>query len=64
MTIDQGADMSRYQGIVALEGEGLEEAAHQYFRQSEQIPTFVRLAVAEEMTATAEGTGAAGGPAG
>ena len=46
-TIDRGSAASRYQGIVALEGQGLEEAAHQYFRQSEQIPTFVRLAVAE-----------------
>jgi len=49
MTIDQGAEMNRYQGVVALEGGGLEEAAHQYFTQSEQIPTRVRLAVAEEM---------------
>ena len=43
--------MSRYQGVVALEGQGLEEAAHQYFRQSEQIPTSVRLAVAEQFEA-------------
>jgi molecular chaperone Hsp33 len=50
MTIDQGSDTSRYQGVVALEGQGLEEAAHQYFRQSEQIPTRVRLAVAEQFT--------------
>jgi len=49
-TIDQGNEMSRYQGVVALEGQGLEEAAHQYFRQSEQIPTRVRLAVAESVT--------------
>ncbi|KQO57087.1 MULTISPECIES: Hsp33 family molecular chaperone [unclassified Methylobacterium] len=48
MTIDQGNDFSRYQGVVALEGQSLEEAAHQYFRQSEQIPTQVRLAVAEQ----------------
>jgi molecular chaperone Hsp33 len=47
MTIDQGAWMSRYQGVVPLEGQGLEEAAHTYFRQSEQIPTRVRLAVGE-----------------
>ncbi len=46
-TIDRGPDQSRYQGVVALEGQSLEEAAHQYFRQSEQIPTLVRLAVAE-----------------
>jgi molecular chaperone Hsp33 len=50
LTIDQGPDMSRYQGVVPLEGQGLEEAAHQYFRQSEQIPTLVRLAVAESVT--------------
>lgn len=47
MTVDQGAHMSRYQGIVPLEGGTLEEVAHAYFRQSEQIPTKVRLAVAE-----------------
>ncbi|HEY1736851.1 MAG TPA: Hsp33 family molecular chaperone [Methylovirgula sp.] len=52
LTIEQGGDLSRYQGIVALEGQGLEEAAHQYFRQSEQIPTFVRLAVAEHVRGT------------
>jgi molecular chaperone Hsp33 len=51
MTIDQGSDRSRYQGVVALEGQGFEEAAHQYFRQSEQIPTRVRLAVAEQFEA-------------
>lgn len=49
MTIDQGAHMERYQGLVALDGSGLEEAAHQYFERSEQIPTRVRLAVAEEV---------------
>jgi len=48
MTIDQGPDMSRYQGLVAVQGGGLEEAAHEYFRRSEQIPTRIRLAVAEE----------------
>ncbi len=38
MTIDQGAHTQRYQGIVELNGISLEEAAMQYFRQSEQIP--------------------------
>jgi molecular chaperone Hsp33 len=47
MTIDPGAEMSRYQGVVPLDGAGLEDAAHEYFKQSEQIPTRVRLAVAE-----------------
>ena len=51
LTIEQGGgDQSRYQGIVALEGQGLEAAADQYFRQSEQIPTVVRLAVAQNVT--------------
>src|SRR3954454_17606360 len=48
MTIDQGPDMSRYQGMVALDGGNLEDAAHEYFLRSEQIPTRVRLAVGEE----------------
>jgi molecular chaperone Hsp33 len=48
MTVDQGPDMSRYQGLVTLDGGGLEEAAHEYFLRSEQIPTRVRLAVGEE----------------
>jgi len=51
MTIDQGADMNRYQGLVALSGGGLETAAHEYFFRSEQIPTRVRLAVAEQLVA-------------
>src|SRR5258707_8686132 len=55
MTIDQGAETNRYQGLVALEGGGLEEAAHEYFLRSEQIPTRVRLAVAEEYRAGANG---------
>jgi len=48
MTVDQGPDMSRYQGVVALHGGTLEDAAHEYFLRSEQIPTRVRLAVGEE----------------
>jgi molecular chaperone Hsp33 len=47
MTVDQGSHASRYQGVVPLEGQTLEEVAHTYFRQSEQIPTRVRLAVGE-----------------
>ncbi len=55
MTIDQGPEMSRYQGLVPLEGGGLEDAAHEYFARSEQIPTKVRLAVAEEFRAGRNG---------
>ncbi len=46
-TIDQGRGMQPYQGIVPLDGSSLEEIAGVYFRQSEQIPTRVRLGVAE-----------------
>ncbi len=55
MTVDQGADMSRYQGLVALEGGDLEDAAHEYFLRSEQIPTRVRLAVGEEWRGGGDG---------
>ncbi len=55
MTIDQGPDMTRYQGLVALSGDGFEAAAHEYFLRSEQIPTRVRLAVAEELSAAPGG---------
>jgi molecular chaperone Hsp33 len=43
LTIDQGEYTERYQGVVELGGQGLERAAFQYFNQSEQIPTQVRL---------------------
>ncbi|MEX0589825.1 MAG: Hsp33 family molecular chaperone [Xanthobacteraceae bacterium] len=51
MTIEPGGDQNRYQGVVALQGEPLEAAAHRYFVQSEQIPTKLRLAIGEEMHA-------------
>jgi molecular chaperone Hsp33 len=51
MTIDRGSETERYQGVVPLEGGGLTEAADTYFRQSEQLPTFIRLAVAKHYRA-------------
>ncbi|MEZ5855725.1 MAG: Hsp33 family molecular chaperone [Hyphomicrobiaceae bacterium] len=47
MTIDPGGSGASHQGIVALDGGSLTDAAHTYFRQSEQLPTFIRLAVAK-----------------
>jgi len=38
-TIDQGPDMERYQGIVALSGATLADCLQHYFLQSEQIQT-------------------------
>jgi molecular chaperone Hsp33 len=55
MTIDRGADTERYQGVVPLEGESLTEAADTYFRQSEQLPTFIKLAVARHYRAGDKG---------
>ena len=49
MTVDQGAHMQRYQGIVELDGQSLEAVARTYFRQSEQIPTEVRMAVGRQV---------------
>ena len=60
MTIDPGGGRDRYQGIVGIAREPLLKAAHEYFRQSEQLPTFIRLAVARHY-GPAQG-GAAGGP--
>lgn len=44
LTIDQGPDMERYQGIVSLHPDGLSHSAHEYFASSEQVATRIRLA--------------------
>lgn len=46
LTFDPGDGRDAHQGVVPLEGQSLTAAAHTYFRQSEQLPTFIRLAVA------------------
>ena len=43
MTIDPGGEQASHQGIVPLDGGSLTDAAHAYFRQSEQLPTFIAL---------------------
>ena len=50
MTVDQGPDMERYQGVTPIEGETLALCAETYFAQSEQTPTRVRLAVGQADT--------------
>jgi molecular chaperone Hsp33 len=47
ITFDQALSNERYQGIVPLEGESLADAAEQFFSQSEQIPSLVRIAVGD-----------------
>ncbi|HAA93830.1 MAG TPA: molecular chaperone Hsp33 [Rhodospirillaceae bacterium] len=46
LTVDQGDEMDRYQGIVELDGQTLEECVHHYFRQSQQFQAAVKIAVA------------------
>jgi molecular chaperone Hsp33 len=45
LTVDQGQDTQRYQGIVPLEGATLSECAHTYFRQSVQLDAAIKVAV-------------------
>jgi molecular chaperone Hsp33 len=45
-TCDQGPEMERYQGLVAIEGDTLTEMTGTYFRTSEQLATHVHLACA------------------
>jgi molecular chaperone Hsp33 len=44
ITFDHPVIEERYQGIVPLEGDSLAQAAQNFFAQSEQIPSIVRLA--------------------
>jgi len=50
-TVDQGQHTQRYQGVVPLEGATLADCAHTYFRQSEQLPTGIKI----EARRTSEG---------
>ncbi|MEM1396354.1 MAG: Hsp33 family molecular chaperone HslO [Pseudomonadota bacterium] len=45
VTVDQGVDMERYQGVTPVEGATFADAAEFYFQQSEQLPTVARFAV-------------------
>lgn len=45
-TVDQGADMERYQGIVAIEGEDLASMTLHYLSTSEQLRSDIHLASA------------------
>ncbi len=42
-TIDQGKNTELYQGVVDLQGKNLEECALRYFKNSEQIDTYLHL---------------------
>ncbi|MBS0521375.1 MAG: Hsp33 family molecular chaperone HslO [Proteobacteria bacterium] len=49
-TVDQGQYTERYQGVVPLEGPTLADCAHTYFRQSEQLPTGIKIAARRTVT--------------
>ncbi len=48
ITLDSGANMERYQGIVALEGDSIAEALTAYFTNSEQLEVKVKMTVARD----------------
>ena len=50
-TVDQGRHSERYQGVVPLEGATLADCAHIYFRQSEQLPTGIKIAARRDEAA-------------
>lgn len=43
LTVDQGPDTERYQGITELNGATLADCAHNYFHQSEQLETAIAI---------------------
>lgn len=47
MTLEQEDAKARHQGVVPLDGRTLAQCAENYFAQSEQVPTRIKLAVGE-----------------
>lgn len=50
ITVDQGEDMERYQGIVELRGRTLVDAVQEYFHSSEQLEVLLVTAIGKELT--------------
>ena len=55
LTVDQGPDTERYQGIVDLSGASLADCVHRYFTQSEQIGAQIKAAAVNRAAEGAEG---------
>ncbi len=55
VTFDVTSTRQRYQGIVPLEGNSLAAACENYFAQSEQVPTVLRVAVRSDPTGCVAG---------
>ena len=61
VTIDQGQDMTPYQGMTPLAGGSLAACASTYFAQSEQLPTDFALSVGQSSTNDEQDQWRAGG---
>lgn len=59
--IDQGPDMTPYQGITPISGSSLHECAQTYFAQSEQIPTRFSLSFGQSQAPGEDSSWRAGG---
>lgn len=53
ITLDSGPGEERYQGVLAFEDAPLAATAAAYFEQRETMPTFIRLAVADQFIGSA-----------
>lgn len=51
LTLDSGPGEERYQGVLAFENAPLQATAAAYFEQREGLPTFIRIAVANQFIA-------------
>jgi molecular chaperone Hsp33 len=61
ITLDRGSATDLYQGIVALEGETLADCARDYLHRSEQVESFLKLAVAQVIDKDGKESWRAGG---
>jgi molecular chaperone Hsp33 len=52
ITLDSGPGEERYQGVLAFENAPLSATVAAYFQQRENLPTFIRSAVAEQYVGT------------
>jgi len=64
LTIDQGPGRNSYQGVVPLEGDSIAACGEDYFRRSEQLPTLIKLVVAETLERDTDGAAGGGWRAG
>ncbi|MBL27524.1 MAG: Hsp33 family molecular chaperone [Rhodospirillaceae bacterium] len=55
LTVDQGPDTERYQGIVDLEGSSLADCVRRYFVQSEQIGAEIKAAAIQRTEESGNG---------